>query len=70
MNNKGMLSAGRPSVKNNKAASLASLADNASSKRVNFDVSAEQHRKLKVYAAKMGKSVKELLTEFVEQLPE
>lgn len=69
MNNKGILSAGRPSAKNNKAATLASLAE-ASSKRVNFDVSAEQHRKLKVYAAKQGKSVKELLTEFVEQLPE
>jgi hypothetical protein len=66
---KGTLSAGRPSAKTNKAATLASLADKATTKRVNFDLSAEQHTKLKVYAAKQGKTVKELLTDFVEQLP-
>jgi len=38
-------------------------------KRVNFELSAEQHSKLKIYAAKRGKSIKELLTEFVEGLP-
>lgn len=69
MSVKGTLSAGRPSAKTNKAATLASLADKATTKRVNFDLSAEQHTKLKVYAAKQGKTVKELLTEFVEQLP-
>ncbi|EHX1206993.1 plasmid partition protein ParG [Vibrio cholerae] len=69
MSTKGTLSAGRPSAKTNKAATLASLADKATTKRVNFDLSAEQHTKLKVYAAKQGKTVKELLTDFVEQLP-
>lgn len=69
MSTKGTLSAGRPSAKTNKAATLASLADKAATKRVNFDLSAEQHTKLKVYAAKQGKTVKELLTDFVEQLP-
>lgn len=69
MSTKGTLSAGRPSAKTNKAATLASLADKAITKRVNFDLSAEQHTKLKVYAAKQGKTVKELLTDFVEQLP-
>ncbi len=70
MSTKSTLSAGRPSVKaGNKAATLASLADKTSTKRVNFDLSAEQHTKLKVYAAKQGRTVKELLTDFVEQLP-
>jgi len=69
MSTKGTLSAGRPSAKTNKAATLASLADKATTKRVNFDLSAEQHTKLKVYAAKQGKTVKDLLTDFVEQLP-
>jgi hypothetical protein len=69
MSAKGSLSAGRPSKKTNKAATLASLADKAATKRVNFDLSAEQHTKLKVYAARQGKSVKELLTDFVAQLP-
>ena len=67
---KGTLSAGRPSAKSSKAATLASLADTAATKRVNFDLSTDQHTKLKVYAAKQGKTVKELLTDFVEQLPE
>ncbi len=66
----GVLSAGRPSVRHNKATTLASLADEASTKRVNFELSAEQHMKLKIYAAKQGKTIKELLTEYVSSLPE
>lgn len=69
MNSKGSLSAGRPSARINKATTLASLADKVETKRVNFDLSTEQHTKLKVYAAKQGRTVKELLTDFVEQLP-
>ncbi len=65
------LTAGRPSTKpNNKAATIASLVDEAGTKRVNFELSAEQHMKLKVYAAKQGKTIKVLLTEFVDSLPE
>ncbi|GJA78437.1 plasmid partition protein ParG [Aeromonas caviae] len=67
---KGALSAGRPSAKSNKAATLASLADKAATSRVNFDLDRDQHTKLKVYAAKQGKTVKEVLTELVAQLPE
>ena len=63
------LSAGRPSAKGSKATTLASLADKADTVRVNFDLSREQHTKLKVYAAKQGKTVKELLTDFVATLP-
>lgn len=70
---KGTLSAGRPSVKagdKRKAATLASLSDDQPKKRVNFELAADQHAKLKVYAARQGKTVKELLTEFVRSLPE
>ena len=67
---KGALSAGRPSAKSSKAATLASLADKAPTVRVNFDLDRDQHTKLKVYAAKQGKTVKEVLTELVAQLPE
>lgn len=70
---KGTLSAGRPSVKagdKKKAATLASLSDEQPKKRVNFELSADQHAKLKVYAARQGKTVKELLTEYIRGLPE
>lgn len=64
------LTAGRPSARSNKAATLASLADEASTKRVNFELSAEQHTKLKIFAARQGKTIKELLTDYVVRLPE
>ena len=67
---KGALSAGRPSAKSNKAATLASLADKAPTVRVNFDLDRDEHIKLKVYAAKQGKTVKEVLSDYVAQLPE
>jgi hypothetical protein len=70
MSNNGVLSVGRPSAKTNKAATLSSLADQKEIARVNFELSAELHTKLKVYAAKHGKSIKEVLTEVVEQFPE
>ena len=67
---KGALSAGRPSAKSSKAAAtLASLADKAATVRVNFDLDRDEHTNLKVYAAKHGKTVKEVLTELVAQLP-
>ena len=64
------LVAGRPSARSNKAVTIASLADEASTKRVNFELPAAQHTKLKIYAAKQGKTIKELLTEYVASLPE
>ncbi|BET64922.1 plasmid partition protein ParG [Yersinia pseudotuberculosis] len=67
--NTNTLIAGRPSARTDKVKTLASLADNVSMKRVNFDISAENHAKLKIYAAQQGKSIKEILSEFVEQLP-
>ena len=70
---KGTLSAGRPSVRaseKRKAATLASLSDEQPKKRVNFELPADQHAKLKIYATRQGKTVKALLTEYVAQLPE
>ncbi len=67
------LTAGRPSARTDKAkaATLASLADEiGGTKRVNFELSAEQHAKLKIYATRQGKSIKVVLTEYVAGLPE
>lgn len=64
------LTAGRPSARSSKAATLASLSDETEMKRVNFELPADQHAKLKVYAARQGKTIKELLTEYVAGLPE
>lgn len=67
---KNALSAGRPSAKINKAVTLASLSDKAATVRVNFDLDREQHIKLKLYATRNGKSIKDVLSEYVAQLPE
>ena len=64
------LSAGRPSAEKKKAATLASLADEAGTKRVNFQLSAELHTKLKIHAVRQGKTITDVLTEYVERLPE
>lgn len=38
-------------------------------KRVNFQLKPELHTKLKIVAARQGKSITQLLTEYVESLP-
>jgi hypothetical protein len=63
------LSAGRPSS-HTRPTTLASLADAPDMKRVSFQLSAEQHTKLKIHAARQGKTIKELLTAYVAGLPE
>ena len=68
--NRNKLSAGRPSERN-KAMTFAQLSDDVSEmKRVNFQISADLHAKLKIHAAKTGKSVKELLTDYIVTLPD
>jgi len=63
------LQAGRPSSRRNEEVSLASLSKNAGeTKRVNFDLSVELHQKLRLYAFEKNKSIREVLTEFVESL--
>lgn len=64
------LTAGRPSIKNRKDVSLASLADAKETKRVNFNLPVEDHIKLKVYAAREGKSVTEVMSEYIATLPD
>jgi len=64
------LSAGRPSAKGNQAVTLASLADKADTVRVNFDLERAAHMKLKVYAAKQGKTIKDVLKAYIDSLPE
>ena len=62
------LSAGRPR-RNNKNMTLSDLSDKPSMVRVNFDLSVEEHKKLKIYAAKQGITIKELLSQYVLSLP-
>ena len=61
------LQAGWPSEKK-KAATLAALADKSETVRVNFDLARDEHIKLKVYAAKAGKRIADVLREFVATL--
>ena len=61
------LQAGRPSEKK-KATTLAALADKPDTVRVNFDLSRDEHTKLKVYAAKAHKPIADVLREFVAGL--
>lgn len=68
----GMLSAGRPSgttTSKRKEATLASLADKPVLKRVNFDVTYEEHQKLKIHAVQEGKTISEVLRELIAKLP-
>jgi len=64
------LSAGRPSTRKNKSSTLSSLSNNDDIKRVNFNLSTSEHTKLKIYAAKQGKSITELLVAYVKSLPD
>lgn len=72
MRKPSVLTVGRPSARTDKAraATLASLANEGGMKRVNFELPAAQHTKLKIYAAKQGKTIRELLTEYVLSLPD
>lgn len=67
----GVLSAGRPSADRDTKTLTSMIRDeNDKPKRVNFDLSPDQHTKLKVYAARNNKTVKEVLTDYVAQLPD
>lgn len=70
----GNMPAGRPSEQSPaRARLLASLQDTAQEepqKRVNFEIAESKHTKLKVNAARSGKSVKDFLTDYIDSLPE
>ena len=61
------LSAGRPS-RASKTNTLADMADAKPTVRVNFDLGRDDHIKLKVYAAQQGKTVRQVLSDFVQSL--
>ncbi|SIO30319.1 chromosome partitioning protein ParB [Agromyces cerinus] len=64
------LSAGRPSrTGSNTAKTLSILAGDEKLERVNFELEAAKKRALKAYAASNGKTIKELLTDYIDQLP-
>ncbi len=42
--------------------------DKTAFKRVNFSISASDHRKLKIYAAKEGKTITDLLSSYIANL--
>ena len=49
---------------------VACLADQPAMTRMSFELDTLLHMRLKVYAARQGKSIRDVLTEFVEGLPE
>ena len=54
-----------------KATLLAALQDGpGGKKRVNFEVTEEVHRKLKILATQQGMSVKDYLTSYIESQPD
>lgn len=61
------MAAGRPS-KTRDATPANVFAEKEKTVRVNFDVSREEHIKLKVYAARSGRTIADVLREFVAQL--
>lgn len=63
------LKAGRPSARKSKEVTLASLSDEKEQKRVNFFIDSDLHTKLKIYAAQQGKSIKDILTDYIKTLP-
>ena len=61
--------AGRPSQAANKTRLLDSLADKPALVRVNVQVTPEQHARLKVFAAKRGTTVRDVLASYIDSLP-
>ncbi|TXH60428.1 MAG: chromosome partitioning protein ParB [Thiothrix sp.] len=66
MSNKLGLSAGRPS-ENRKKQALAAINDEGRTVRVNFDVSEEEHLRLKLFAVKSRRTVAEIMRELIDK---
>ena len=66
-NSKWGMRAGRPSSAK-KSPTLSDLADHKAKVRVNFDLDREEHIKLKIYAAKTGQSVTDILRKLIASL--
>lgn len=67
---KSILRPGRPSAAAARQPTLASLAEDQPLVRVNFELRADLHTKLKVYAASRKMTVREVLTRYIETLPQ
>ena len=66
MSNKLGLSAGRPS-ENRKKQALAAVADKGQTVRVNFDLSDDEHMRLKMFAVKSRRTVSEIMRELIDK---
>jgi hypothetical protein len=60
------LSAGRPS-QNRKEQAMAAMADEVKTVRVNFDLSEDEHMRLKMYAVQSRRTVAEIMRELIEK---
>jgi hypothetical protein len=66
-NGKLGMKAGRPSAAK-AGPTLSDLADKQATVRVNFDLDRAEHTKLKIYAAKTGRSITDILRELVRSI--
>lgn len=66
MSNKLGLLAGRPS-ENRKKQALAAVADKGQTVRVNFDLSDDEHMRLKMFAVKSRRTVSEIMRELIDK---
>ena len=63
------LSMGNPGDWTDKAKTLTHLVSNTLMKPVNFSVIVENYAELKIHTVRQEKTIKEVLSEFVKQLP-
>ena len=62
------LKAGRPSSNTNQSKLLSDLVDKKKMVRVNFDLEADMHKKLKIRAAERGCSISDILREKISEI--
>lgn len=67
---KSILRTGRPSASTPRQRTLTELADSNSLVRVNFEIREDLRTKLRTYAAKRNMTVRDVLTRYIETLPE
>ncbi|WP_210215537.1 chromosome partitioning protein ParB [Pseudochrobactrum sp. B5] len=70
MRKREMLSANQATIERSRRTNYSAPSDEGGTRRVNFQLAADLHRKLKIYAANSDKTITEILTEYVEQLPD
>jgi len=66
MSNKLGLTAGRPS-ENRKKQALAAVADKDQTVRVNFDLSDDDHMRLKMHAVKSRQSISQIMRDLIDK---